>query len=116
MASNIAKARHFKSVSGVRNVAIDHQDALKKGELVILTPTITEVSTSDLTLSNKVVNTVAITIDNRSVAIGKAVQFKVSGGLAGIEYTINVNVDTDSSPAQTLVTNVRLDVIADSPS
>jgi len=104
-----------KTESDVRNVAVSFAELLDTGELLTGTPTIVEVTTSDLTLGSKVVNTAALTILGESVAIGQAVQFSVSGGDASTKrYTIKITATTDSSPAQTLVRNVELDVIADS--
>lgn len=104
---------HEKRVSEVRNVAIDFQGKLDTSELLTGTPTVTEVDTTDLTLASKVVSTAELTIRGTTVAIGEAVQFRVSGGVAGGEYTIRISVTTTASPAQTLVDEVILKVIAD---
>ena len=77
------------------------------------TPTITEDTTSDLTLSNKIVSTADLTINDKTVVTGRAVQFRVSGGTAGVTYTISIQVGTDSTPGQTLHGDVILDVGAD---
>lgn len=108
-----APQRHFKHVSEVRNVAIDMRGKLDVGELLLDPPVITEEVTSDLSFSSAAVNTTALTINGRVVAIGKAVQFTVSGGVAEEEYSIRVQVNTDSTPAQTLIENIDLDVIED---
>ena len=86
--------------------SIDFQDLLDSGELLTGTPTIVEVTTTALTLSNKVVNTAALTIDGRAVAIGKAVQFKTVGQVAGVTYRIRITVTTDATVARTLVRDV----------
>ena len=95
------------SVGDSEVAAIDYKDILDSGELLTGTPTVVEVTTTDLTLSNKVVNTVALTIDGRTCAIGKAVQFKVSGQLAaqGL-YRVRVTVSTDATVARTFVRDV----------
>lgn len=112
---SIAPQRPFKSVSGTRNVAVSFSDMLDVSELLSGTPTVTEVTTSDLTLGNKLVNTGALTINNVSVPIGEAVQFNVVGGtVANSPYRITISVDTDATPAQTLIGTVVLIVIADS--
>jgi len=99
-----------KTAAEVRVVAVSFQGKLDTGELLTGTPTIVEVTTSALTLANKAVSTVALTIDGVSNAIGEAVQFSVTGGTAGVTYTINVQVGTDSTPAQTLEVNLTLEV------
>jgi hypothetical protein len=99
-----------RSAGSTRNAAFDFGDdegPLDSGELLTGTPTIVEVSTSALTISNKVVSTAELTINGRTVAIGEAVQCSVTGGTAGTTYTIRVTVDTDSTPAQTIVRDFK---------
>ncbi len=75
---------------------------LESGELLTGTPTVAEQTTSDLTITNVVVNTVALVINTKTVAIGKAVQCKVIGQLvANSPYLLLFTVGTDASPAQT---------------
>ena len=102
---------NHKTVSEVRNDAVSFAGKLDVGELLTGTPTIPAVT--DLTFSNKVVSTAALTINGVSVPIGEAVQFKVSGGVAGKRYTIQISCATDATPAQTLYGSVILDVEAD---
>lgn len=101
---------HLKAVSEVRNVAVSFANMLDDGELLTGTPTIT---CTGLTFSNQAVNTAALTIDGVEVAIGQAVQFKVVGGTALTQYTIQVQCGTTSTPAQTLRLLCLLDVQAD---
>ncbi len=110
MGSNTAPQIQYKTAAEVRMVAVSLQGKLDSGELLTGTPTIVEVTTSALTLGSKAVSTTALTIDGVSNAIGEAVQFSVSGGTAGTTYTINVQVGTDSTPAQTLEVNLTLKV------
>ena len=100
----------YKTAAEVRLAAVSFQGKLDSGELLTGTPTIVEVTTTALTLANKVVSTAALTIDGISNAIAEAVQFSITGGTAGTTYTINVQVGTDSSPAQTLEVNLKLEV------
>ncbi len=104
---------HEKKVSEIRNVAISFIGRLDSGELLTGVPTIVEVTTSDLTLTNKTISTAKLTINGKSVAIGQAVQFKISGGLANIAYKIRITISTDATPAQTLIITVRIRVKAD---
>ena len=111
--SNTAPQRHSKAVSEVRNVAVDMRGLLDDGELLTGTPTIVEVTTTDLTLASKAVNGSTLTINGVECLAGQAVTFKVSGGVAGSTYTIRVTVSSDATPAQTFVVAVRLAVEAD---
>lgn len=90
-----------------RNVAVSFVDALDTGELLTGTPTVTATG---LTITNKAVSTGSLTINGDPAAAGQAVQFSVSGGTAGTEYTITITVNTDSTPAQTFVEEVGLTV------
>lgn len=99
-------------VGETRNGAVDFTDILDSGELLTGTPTIAEITTSDLTFANQAVNTAALTMFGVTVAVGKAVQFKVSGMLANVEYRIKITVATDATPAQTLVRKIRFPTVA----
>jgi len=114
LTANTAKQIQCKTASEVRVAAVSFQGKLDSGELLTGTPTVVEVTTSDLTLGDKAVSTTALTIDGTSNAIGEAVVFSITGGTAGTAYTIKVTCGTDSTPAQTLITNVTLEVTADS--
>ena len=95
-----------------RAVKVSFKDDLDTSELLTGTPTLTEITTSDLTLANKAVNTAALTILGGTVAIGQAVQFTVTGGTAGTTYTIQITAGTDATPAQTLQAVVEIEFIA----
>lgn len=111
------------SESEVRNVAVDFTGKLDTNpdELLTGTPTVAEQVTSNLKISNQSVNTVELTVNGKTVAIGKAVQFKVVAGAntAGQgnhkngEYELLVTVSTDATPAQTLTALLILEVIED---
>ena len=89
-------------VGDVRTPAMSFVGILESGELLTGTPLVVEETTADLTLTNKVVNTAELTINGKTVAIGQAVQFSVSGHLvANSPYTILVTASTDATPAQT---------------
>lgn len=78
-----------------RNVSIDFAGKLDSGELLTGTPTVEEVGSSALTITNKQVNATSKTINGRDAAAGEAVQFRVSGLVAGTSYLIKVTVSTD---------------------
>lgn len=105
-----APQRRIKHPDAVKNAAVSFASELEGAEVLTGTPTVT-ATPSGLTISNARVNTAAITIDGASVAIGNAVQFRVSGGTSGITYEIKVSCETDSSPAQTLVAECVLIVL-----
>ncbi len=100
------------SAGDVDVVSIDYTDYLDSGELLTGTPTITEVTTSDLTLANKAVSTAALTINGSTVAIGMAVQFSLQGQSAATTYTCLVTATTDATVARTKVLEVQFDVEA----
>lgn len=112
----IAPQLGSKTASEVRNAAVSLVSILDSGELLTGTPTVLEVTTTDLTLANKAVNTEALTVNGLAVAIGQAVVFNVAGGTAGTTYQtyqIQIVVDTDATPAQRLYINTKLRVTAD---
>ncbi len=102
-----------KKVSGDRNVAISFVGLLDVGELLTGTPTILEVTTTDLTLTSKVVNTAQLTLSGKTVPVGEAIQFHVTGGTANTTYSILITTITDATPAQTLPLTIKLRVKAD---
>jgi hypothetical protein len=108
MGANTAPERPQLAAGAVGLGSVSFVGALDSGELLTGTPTVTEVDTDDaavapatLTIENVAVNVAALTINNKSVAIGQAVQFKVSGQAAGNSYRLRIVVATTSSPAQT---------------
>jgi len=104
---------HTKSVSAVRNIAYAFDDVLDSGELLTGTPTIAEVTTTDLTISSKSVSTAELIIDGITTPIGEAVQCSITGGVADTSYDVLITVSTDATPAQTLTGKFTLKVIAD---
>ena len=110
----IAREIPCKSTNEIRLASVDFQDKLDSGELLTGTPTAAEVTTSDLTLDTVAVNTAALTVNGRSVAIGQGVQFRIQSGTAGTTYTILLTATTDSNPAQTFKELVRIRVVAES--
>jgi len=104
---------HTKTVSEERNIAFAFDDVVDSGELLTGTPTIVEVTTTDLTITNKVVSTAELTIDGIATPTGEAVQCHITGGTADTTYEILITVSTDSTPAQELNGKFVLKVIAD---
>jgi hypothetical protein len=91
--------------------AIDFTDYLDSTEKLASVSTPVEQATADLAFANVAVSTAALTIKNRTSAIGKAVQFKFSGQVAGRTYTVRVTAVTDSTPARTKVVDQIIDCV-----
>lgn len=99
------------AVGETNNVSVSFADVLDEGELIAGTPVVIELTTSDLTIENKRVNTAAVVMGEQTIAIGKAVQFSVSGqGTANTPYTIKITATTDSDPAQVKVRGINFTV------
>jgi len=82
------------SEGDIEIVSIDFWKILDAGELLTGTPTVAEQTTSDLTITNKAVNTASLEIKNRSVAVGEAVQFKITGQQSDSTYRVRVTVSS----------------------
>ncbi len=85
-------------VGETRNCAVSFKGMLDSGELLSGTPTVAEITSSDLTLGSKALNTATLTIDDdTSVLASQAVQFTVTGGTADTKYQVLITVGTDDS-------------------
>lgn len=93
-------------VGAVRNVSADATGILDDGEILTGTPTVT--STTGSTISGEQINSSTKIINNRTVAIAKAVLFSFTASVAGT-YKITISVDTDAG--QTLKESVLIQVI-----
>ncbi|PCI54141.1 MAG: hypothetical protein COB36_10645 [Alphaproteobacteria bacterium] len=87
---------HSLSLNETRNVAVSMVGKLDSGETLTGTPTIAEVDTSDLTLTNKAVSTKKLTINGEEINASLALQFTVSSSAKG-NYTVNLKCSTDGS-------------------
>ena len=96
------------SSDAVEVVAVDESFELDSGETLTGTPTVTEIDTSDLTITNKALNTSSMTINGNTAAVSCAVLFKISGQKAGKLYHIKYTVATTSNPSRTLAWIVRI--------
>ena len=104
MTKNVAPERPELAVGETRNGAYSFKGELDAGELLTGTPTATEVTSSDLTITNVAVNTATLEVSKDLLVIaGQAVQYKVIGHLAGKEYKVKITATTDATPAQTLI-------------
>lgn len=98
---------HSLSVNETRAVAVSMVGKLDEGETLSGSPTVVEVDTSDMTLSSKAVNTVALSINGATVAIGNAIQFVAVCATPGY-YMVRVECATSGS--QVIDGLVRLQV------
>jgi len=85
-----------QSITETRFHAISFVGKLDAGETLTGTPTVAEIDTAHLTITNKAVNSTALTINGQSVAIGQAVQCKVVSAamVAGTTYRVLVTCTT----------------------
>lgn len=104
MSKNTAVNQPEFPVGSVQLFSVSFVGQLDSGEKLTGTPLITEEDTTDLTITNKAVNTAALVIDGVTVAVGKALQCLVSGfTVAHSPYTVKLKCGTDSTPAQTKI-------------
>jgi len=100
------------SVGDVEVAAINYTDWLDSSELLTGTPTATEVTSTDLTISSVGVSTASMTIGGDAVITAKAVKFKVIGGTtANSPYSIRVTVSTDATVARTAIRDCLLEYV-----
>ena len=101
--------RPVVSVGETELVSIDYTNGLEADELLTGTPTVVEVTTAHLTIASKVVTTEEVRIFERNVALGKAIQFTVSGQRINTQYSIRITVSTDGG--RTIVRDAILTVV-----
>lgn len=99
--TTLAPQRQTMSAGETRLVSVDFTGKLDGGELLTGAVT-TAISPSGPTISNAAVSMSALTINGETVAIGQAVQFKITGTTAGTTYAVTITVATNSTPAETL--------------
>jgi hypothetical protein len=98
---------HELSTSETRNVAVDMRGKLDGTEVCTGAPTITEVTTTDLTLTNKAVSTAELAINGDAVPIGQALQFTVASAATGTHY---VDLVCGTNASQTVAGRVTISV------
>ena len=77
--------------------AVNFTGILADGETLSGTPTVTVSPSGSLTVASVAVNVATYVNDHgTTVAVGKAVQFRVSTATAGTEYTLTVTCATTS--------------------
>ena len=98
---------HTITTEEVRNVLVDMSGPLETSELLTGTPDIQ--ADAALTISDIQINSAVVTINGSSVAIGKAVLFKVTPSTSG-RYSIEIVCGTDAG--QTIEDKIVLHVLA----
>lgn len=93
--------RYYLSPSDVVLAAVDFTDTLSSTEILNSASVSVVTGSTVLTVANVSVNSSAVEVLGRSVSIGKAILFKVSGQTLGNEYRVRVQGITSSSPTQT---------------
>lgn len=99
-----------KKAGETRTYIVSFAEKLREHEALTGTPTATELRTSALTITDVDLTVEDWTIMGRRIKAYTAVVFSVSGGTARNDYTIRVEVGTDTSPVQTLQYDMRLKV------
>ena len=89
--------RLFKHPDELLLFTFDYTNDLGSSETLTGTPTVEELTTSDLTIGTPAINSSAVTVDGVEIAIGKAVQVQVSAGLDGTTYSLECDADTTVS-------------------
>lgn len=105
---------NVKRAAEIRTLQVDLSAKLVYPEVLTGTPTVTEVTTTDLTISDIELTTDPTIplgssfIPGSFIPTDKGVRFRVSGGVAGRTYTLRVSVGTDATAPQTLIQDVTL--------
>lgn len=99
-----------KHASETKSFAVPFASELVTDEYLTGTPTVTELNTSDLVISNVMLSTLERTLSGLPVDAARAVEFTVSGGTRGETYTLRITSGSDATYPQTLVEDVRLEV------
>lgn len=111
MGGNTAPQRPIFAQGEVRLCSCAFADQLDSSELLTGTPTVAEQTTTDLTITNKAINTSSFTMLGETYTAGQVVQFLVSGMLTTRGwYRIKVTCSTDATPTQTVIGFVEFDV------
>jgi len=90
--------------------SVDFGGKLDSGELLTGSPTVTEVTTTDLVITNAQVSTGILTINGSSVPVGEAVQFKVDYASAEVRKKYIVKVVCGTDAGQTVAGQVYVDI------
>jgi len=96
-------AIHYINVGSTRGVTLGFFPPLESGEVI---STITSVVAAGLTIAGEAVTTTAVEVDGKTIPIGQAITFTVSGGVADTKYTVVATIV--SAASQTVVDNATV--------
>jgi hypothetical protein len=85
------------SVGDTRTAYVDCQDELITGETVTGSPTVAEVTTSDLTLGTPAILAADVVYKGVTYPQDKGISFTVTGGTVNTTYTILATIATSES-------------------
>lgn len=100
-----------KRSNETRNAAVDFTNVLPSGISLTGTPTVTEQTTSDLTVASVALGTGSRVINGTTVETSKWVSFSVAGGNSGQSYTLDVSATSAESPAETYHQHITIEVL-----
>ncbi len=89
-------------------VTCNFQHLLDTGETLVGTPTVTEETSSGITVGASVVTPTDMSINNSTVSAGLAAQVRISGGTAGAWCTLKISVVTSSGNIRIGKCNVQI--------
>lgn len=76
-------------------ISVDFGNTLEEAELLTGDPTVTDdAETGDLVITDAQVNESGLLIDGSTAAAGQAIQFRITGGQKGKEYTLRMVCST----------------------
>jgi len=108
-----ARQINHKFGAADRVISVSYAEELDDGEILIGVPVVSEITTSDLTITNISISSTALTINKEVVSAGKAIRFSIAGGLnSTFLYEILITVLSNSSPAQTYVDSIKLQIVS----
>ena len=85
------------SAGDTRTAYVDVTDELITGETVTGSPSVTELNSSDLTLGTPAILASDVVYKETTYPASKGVSFTVTGGTAGVIYTIKATIATTES-------------------
>lgn len=94
-------------IGETRNGAVSFKEVLDAGELLQGAVSVTELVTSDLTISAEQVNVSTLEVDG-DVLPSQAVQFTVSGGVASRLYKLLITAGTDGGQTLEFIQNLAV--------
>ena len=105
-----AKQIHRLRTDEERIITVSFKDELPSGVTLQTVIKVEEISTTELTLMNKVVNGIAVDIEGIISAPGQAIQCKVTSNTVGT-YNIDFIGLTNGSVPETIAGTVELRVV-----